>query len=83
MHIRTLSRCLSSLTPCYTVFHLPCVCLCFQLCTDDKLWRDRIMREARTLILDDLTDVQALYQHQRHQITMTVRNPRLDEPRLQ
>ena len=41
------------------------------------------MREARTLILDGLTEQQALYQHQRHGITMTVRNPRLDQPRLQ
>ncbi|KAF0305010.1 hypothetical protein FJT64_023279 [Amphibalanus amphitrite] len=29
------------------------------LCTDDKLWRDRIMREARTLIVDELSDEQA------------------------
>ncbi|XP_043233233.1 uncharacterized protein LOC122387245 [Amphibalanus amphitrite] len=53
-----------------------------ELCTDDKLWRDRIMREARTLIVDELSDEQAVFQHQRHQITMTVSNPRLDQPRL-
>ena len=53
-----------------------------ELCADDKLWRDRMVREARTLVLDELSDDQAVLLHQRHHITMTVRNPHLDEPRL-
>ncbi|XP_037074591.1 uncharacterized protein LOC119095845 [Pollicipes pollicipes] len=53
-----------------------------ELCTDDKLWRDRILREARTLVLDELSAEQVRHLHQRHAVAMTVRHPRLRQPHL-